>query len=205
MIVYRSKRRPSLLLRRVMPAVLLVAVALVASFFFRTAPAVSDPVPYVAKSPKTNSLSSATLPVRLIIPSIKLDAVVAYAGLKSDGTMDIDNNPDRVAWYKFGTRPGNEGSAVIAGHYGWTGLHGSVFNDLHLLQKGDKVSVIDQHDKLVTFIVTKSEKYDPSADATAIFQSYDGKAHLNLITCDGEWVADEDTYSDRLVVFTELE
>lgn len=204
MIVYRSKRRPSLLVR-LLPAVLLAAIILVVLFIFRAAPVVSDPVPYVAKSPKTNSLSSAALPARLTIPSIKLDAVVAYAGLRSDGTMDISDNPDQVAWYEFGTRPGNEGSAVIAGHYGWTGLHGSVFNDLHLLKKGDKVSVIDKYDKLVTFVVTKTEKYDPSADATAIFRSSDGKAHLNLITCDGDWVPDKNSYSDRLVVFTDLE
>jgi LPXTG-site transpeptidase (sortase) family protein len=161
--------------------------------------------PAVVASTKVKPKPPAGSPVQLSIPSISLDAVIAHAGLKADGTMDIQKNPDQVAWYEFGPRPGDQGSAVIAGHYGWTGSHGSVFNNLHLLAKGDKVSVVDQNNKTTTFIVNRIEKYDPKANAATIFQSYDGKAHLNLITCDGTWVASAHSYSDRLVVFTDLE
>ena len=161
--------------------------------------------PVVVVSTKVKPKPSAGSPVQLSIPSISLDAVIAHAGLKADGTMDIQKNPDQVAWYEFGPRPGDQGSAVIAGHYGWTGSHGSVFNNLHLLTKGDKVSVVDQNNKATTFVVNRIEKYDPSANAATIFQSYDGKAHLNLITCDGTWVASAHSYSDRLVVFTDLD
>jgi LPXTG-site transpeptidase (sortase) family protein len=145
------------------------------------------------------------LPTRLQIPSIHVDAVVSYSGLTSDGAMDIKENPDEVAWYQFGPRPGDIGSAVIAGHYGWSDKKASVFNELHMLNKDDKISVVDSKGTSTTFIVRYSQKYDPKADASSVFESYDGKSHLNLITCDGVWNNDKQTYSDRLVIFTDKE
>lgn len=143
------------------------------------------------------------LPKQLKIPSIDVAAVVDYVGLKSDGAMDIKQNPDVVGWYMLGPRPGDDGSAVIAGHYGWADGKGSVFNDIHTLSKGDEVLVIDNNNKTITFIVREIRKYDPEADATNIFKSSDGKSHLNLITCEGLWVNDKQSYSNRLVVFSD--
>jgi LPXTG-site transpeptidase (sortase) family protein len=117
--------------------------------------------------------------------------------------MDIKNDPTQVAWYEFGPRPGEKGSAVIAGHYGWTYGKGSVFNNLHDLKKGDKVLVTDNQDSIITFIVSGSRNFDPDADASSVFYSNDNKPHLNLITCDGTWVDSKKTYSDRLVIFTD--
>jgi LPXTG-site transpeptidase (sortase) family protein len=117
--------------------------------------------------------------------------------------MDIAKDPDKVAWYEFGPRPGENGSAVIAGHYGWIGDKGSIFNDLHALKKGDELSVTDLKGNNIVFVVRESRKYDPEADATTVFKFNDGKAHLNLITCEGVWIEAQKTYSDRLVVFTD--
>lgn len=47
--------------------------------------------------------------------------------------------------------------------------------------------------------------YDPTVDASGIFGSNDGKAHLNLITCEGIWDATKKSYSKRIVVFTDKE
>jgi sortase (surface protein transpeptidase) len=123
--------------------------------------------------------------------------------MTADGAMDIKKNPDDVAWYNLGARPGNIGSAVIAGHYGWENGKGSVFNELHTLQPGEEVSVTDERGGKVTFIVRESRRYDPDADASAVFLSNDGKSHLNIITCEGIWNAKQQTYSGRLVVFTD--
>lgn len=153
----------------------------------------------------TRQKPPAARPTTISIPSIGVDTIIAHAGLREDGAMDIPKNPDQVAWYEFGTRPGDEGSAVIAGHSGWTGSHGSIFNDLYKLQKGDRLSVLDQAGSTKTFIVTGTKEYSPTADATSVFQSSDGKAHLNLITCDGVWVNATNSDSSRLVVFTDLE
>ncbi|HUC96376.1 MAG TPA: class F sortase [Candidatus Saccharimonadales bacterium] len=142
-------------------------------------------------------------PVHLEIPIIKVDAAIYYVGVKPDGTMDMKPDQDRVAWYEFGPRPGEIGSAVIAGHYGWLGNHGSVFNNLNKLKKGDQISVIDESGHYIVFIVTSSREYDPTADTSAIFKSNDGKSHLNLITCEGVWENNQKTYSNRLVVFSD--
>lgn len=148
-------------------------------------------------------VANSGVPIRLDIPSIGVWAVVDSVGLTVDGAMDIKKNPDDVAWYNLGARPGDIGNAVIAGHYGWENGKGSVFNELHTLKKGDEVSVNDETGKLTVFVVRKSERYDPAADATTIFRSNDGKAHLNLITCEGVWNNITKTYSGRLVVFTD--
>ena len=142
-------------------------------------------------------------PIRLKIPVINVDAIIAYAGLTADGAMEVKKDPTEVAWYDSGPRPGENGSAVIAGHYGFLNGKGSVFNDLHTLIKGDTLSVIDERNVTHNFIVRESRTYNPAADTSGVFSSKDGKAHLNLITCEGTWNNTQATYSDRRVVFTD--
>jgi len=149
-------------------------------------------------------LAKPGLPKQLIIPSININVTIDYVGLTPDGAMDIKPNPEVVGWYMLGARPGDEGSAVVAGHYGW-GKNGNpaIFNDIQYLKKGDEISVIDQEDESFVFVVREIRKYSPEADASAVFQSSDGSSHLNLITCDGDWENDKQSYSERLVVFTD--
>lgn len=144
-------------------------------------------------------------PERLAIASLGINTTVQPVGLTSDGNMAIDDNIDKVAWYQLGPKPGEEGSAVIAGHYGWRNGVGAIFNDLHTLRAGDKVAVYDANNDVKTFVVRLIRSYDPNADTTEVFKSDDGKAHLNLITCEGVWQSSLKTYSERLVVFTDQE
>lgn len=143
------------------------------------------------------------LPSRIEIADINVNAVVTPVGIASDGTMAILEDPTITAWYKYGPHPGDVGSAVIAGHYGWKAGKASVFNDLHTMKAGDKVQVYDTDSAKIVFVVRELRLYDPKADAREVFQSSDNKAHLNLITCEGEWNNGQQTYSSRLVVFTD--
>jgi len=145
------------------------------------------------------------LPMRLKIPSINIDAAIEYVGLTPDGTMDVPKNPDNVAWFEFGPRPGENGSAVIAGHYGWKNKKASVFDNLYKLRKGDKLYIEDDKGMIISFVVRESRKYDQKADASDIFSSNDEKPHLNLITCEGVWDKVSKSYSQRLVIFTDKE
>ncbi len=150
--------------------------------------------------------TSSGLPIRLKIPKINVDAAVEYVGLAPDGAMDIPKSPDGVAWFELGPRPGDNGSAVIAGHYGrWKNGEGSVFDDLNKLRKGDSIYVEDGKGVIITFVVRASRRYDQNADASDVFVSNDGKPHLNLITCEGVWNKVSKSYSKRLVVFTDKE
>jgi len=145
------------------------------------------------------------LPIILKIPKINVESGIEYVGLTSDGAMDVPKNQDNVAWFKLGQRPGEDGSAVIAGHYGLKDGKPSVFDNLHKLVKGDKLYIEDDQGKAISFVVREIKSYDPQANATEVFNSNDGKSHLNLITCEGTWDEIFKTYSQRLVVFTDRE
>ena len=155
------------------------------------------------------------LPVRLEFPSVDIDAIVEHLGVTSggimdtpqniDGIMDAPRNIDNVAWFNLGPRPGEIGSAVIAGHYGLKNGKASVFTNLYKLRKDDKLYVEDDKGVATSFIVREIRKYDQKADASGIFNSNDGHAHLNLITCEGDWDEVSKSYLERLIVFSEKE
>lgn len=146
------------------------------------------------------------LPVRLKIPRINVDAPIKSVGVTPQGAMDVPKGPADVAWFNLGPRPGEIGSAVLAGHFGpWKNGKGSVFDNLYKLKKWDKVYIKDGNGITITFIVREIRKYNSDADASDVFSSSDGKAHLNLITCEGVWDKIKKTYSKRLIVFTDKE
>lgn len=108
-----------------------------------------------------------------------------------------------VGWYAPGPRPGEVGSAVIAGHEGWKDAQPAVFDALHTLRPGDTLSVEDDTGVLTSFVVRDVQVYSRAGDTWDVFGSTDGKAHLNLITCEGTWDPVQKTYANRLVVFAD--
>lgn len=143
------------------------------------------------------------LPVRLKIPIIGVDSVIEDALITPDGKMDVPAGSKNVAWFALGPHPGQEGSAVIGGHFGVSGGVKFVFYDLDKLKVGDKVYVVDDKDQTLAFQVRSIRLFDRDADATEVFTSDDGLAHLNLITCEGIWNRINGLYSERRVVFTD--
>lgn len=144
-------------------------------------------------------------PLRLRIPKINVNANVESVGLTSKGNMDVPKGPYNAGWYKLGPLPGEIGTSVIDGHYGLGKGTPSVFENLNELRKGDKVYVENEKGEVIVFVVRESRSYDPEADATEVFDSNDGKSHLNLITCEGIWDKVSKSYSKRLVVFMDKE
>ncbi len=148
--------------------------------------------------------SASGLPIKLSIPKINIVASIIQVGLTKDSTMGVPKTPTDTAWYDQGPRPGDIGSAVIDGHYGWGNGISAVFDNLSDLKPGDVIYVEDDKSQTKTFIVTNSRDFDPLADASTVFTSTDNKAHLNLITCEGIWNKTKKSYSKRLVVFADL-
>lgn len=161
--------------------------------------AVSTPV--VANQPVPEVLNPSK-PVRLEIPRLKVDAKIDYLGLTKAGDMAAPNSIADAGWYKLGTKPGNLGSAVIAGHK--TGLKGEpgIFTDLGKLQKGDNIRIIDDQNQIINFVVRETRNLDKDDSTTDIFTSTSG-THLNLITCTGSWDAADKSFTKRLVVFAD--
>ncbi len=145
------------------------------------------------------------LPVRLVIPRIGVDAAVEFVSLTPEGAMAVPKEPADAAWFEPGPRPGEEGSAVIAGHYGWKDGTPAVFDELHTLQKGDKIYVEDETGTTTVFVVRELRRYGEYEDASDVFGSNDGKEHLNLVTCEGAWNKLSKSYAKRLVVFADKE
>lgn len=176
----------------------LIGAAISAAVFF-----------YVPDVPVQNTpapaIETSALPMRLRISAIDLDASIENVGLTDEGAMDVPKNRANVAWFEPGWRPGENGNAVMAGHYGIRNGRPSVFDDLHKLRRGDVVSVEDDKGSIISFVVREIRRYDPEADASSVFVSYDGKSRLVLITCEGEWDALSDGYPRRLVVFADKE
>lgn len=145
------------------------------------------------------------LPVRLEIPKIGVNAAIDYVGITSKGELGVPTGPANAGWYAQGPRPGEKGSAVIDGHFGYKNHIPAVFDNLHALQKGDKLYVKDIKGITATFVVIQLKTYGPNDYAPAVFRSSDGKAHLNLITCQGDWNQAQKSYAARLVVFANKE
>lgn len=143
------------------------------------------------------------LPIRLKIPAISVDSAIEDALITPDGRMDVPYGSVNVAWFSLGPKPGREGSAVIGGHFGINAGVKFVFYDLDKLKIGDRIYIIDDENKTLAFQVRRIELFERNADATTVFTSNDGLAHLNLITCEGIWNRANDTYPSRRVVFTD--
>ena len=188
----------------------LVTIALVAlSIFGATlvralwyAPELEVAVP--ATSAVVRSVPPEEQPARLSIPSLDIDADIQYVGVNAKGNMGVPSNFKDVAWYKYGTVPGQLGSAVIAGHVdNGLGLAG-VFKHLGDIKVGDDVYIETKNGSTLHFKVVEKASYQyQSAPLERIFNRKDD-AYLNLIACEGNWVKNEKTYDQRLVIYTKL-
>lgn len=143
-------------------------------------------------------------PLKLTIPKINVAADIEPAGLDKNGSVAVPSGPTGVTWYKLGAKPGEKGSAVIAGHYGpWVNGAGSVFDNLNSLAIGDKVYIQNDKGDTLTFEVIKKNTYSANQVVPEVFNK-DDASYLNLVTCSGDWLKDQKTFTNRLVVFTKL-
>lgn len=146
------------------------------------------------------------LPTRLGIPAINVNTNIQHIGVTQSGEMDVPNNTVDVGWFKFGSLPGERGSAVIAGHFNGKDGEKGIFSNLDKLKAGDKIYVEDNKGRAVSFIVRESRIYDPgyAEEVFSASNNVNDGTHLNLITCDGVWDGNKKSYSKRLVVFADL-
>ncbi len=153
----------------------------------------------VATSTQSAATTTLGTPLALTIPSIDFDASVIEVGLNNKGEMDVPSGTSSdVGWYKYGTEPGEVGSAVIDAHVY------AAFKDLDQVEVGDSIYVTGNTGEQLHFVVeevatTKLEQ----TSAARLFNRID-KARLNLITCAGTYVASRGTYDHRLVVYAVL-
>lgn len=148
-----------------------------------------------------NDIEVTSLPVRLKIPSLSIDAHVQHVGTTQQGNMAAPSNFSDVGWYKHGTVPGMAGSAVIDGHVDNALALPGVFEHLAYAKVGDDIYIETVDGKNLHFRVRAIEVYPyKEVPAKYVFEKTN-EARLNLITCDGTWIAGEKTYDKRLIVY----
>ncbi len=126
-------------------------------------------------APEKNVVTS----VRLQIPSLYIDVHVESVGVTTIGAMDVPQSIENVTWFNLGAVPGEIGSAVIGGHYGWKDQKVSVFDNLKQIQIGNLMHVTLANGTVVTFKVQEIKTYVWITDARDIFISDDGRSHLS--------------------------
>ncbi|MFC7320231.1 class F sortase [Halobacillus campisalis] len=150
-----------------------------------------------------NQPAQGVVPASLEIPSINVSASITPEGLTNSGGMEVPDNDVDVGWFEPGTKPGNKGNAVLAGHVdSYQGP--AVFFELDELKAGDEVILTGTDGSVLTFTVREVIAYPRNeAPIETIFGSSDSRS-LNLITCTGLFDSEAQTHQDRLVVYTEL-
>ncbi len=143
-------------------------------------------------------------PVRIRIPAIGVDVKIEHVGLNQDGSLGAPAGPKTAGWFFAGPIPGKAGSAIIAGHSGWSRGVKAAFDELYRLRPGERIYLEDQKGITITFVVKSSGRYGEKSSTSEVFNSSDGLPHLNLITCGGTWNAESKSYSDRVVVFSDF-
>lgn len=171
-----------------------------------SAPASSQPAASQAAAKSAKPFKGKSMPVRLTIPRLKVNAPVEAVGLAPDGTVQTPalDETNMTGWYKNGPTPGQVGPAVILGHVDTAKTGPSVFFKLRQLKAGDSVSVKRKDGSTATFAVQKlqdvSKKQFPTKKVYGDL-SYSG---LRLITCGGAFDKAKGSYENNIIVFAKL-
>ena len=154
--------------------------------------------------PTTDVYAAPFVPVRLQIPALTVNARVELVGRKPDGSMKAPSTFTTVAWWSEGSKPGEKGDTVIAGHLNNALDTSGVFEHLNDLSLGDTVIISGEGGREARYIVRQMTVYGTNdAPDTAIF-STTGSSRLVLITCNGAWDQGKRSYDKRLVVYADL-
>jgi LPXTG-site transpeptidase (sortase) family protein len=136
-------------------------------------------------------------PVSLEIPSLNVIAPIGEVGLTNSGAMATFPEAKKVAWYKYGAVPGEEGNAILAGHRDWNGKLGSFFY-LEKMKKGDLLKISYENGQTQTFVLSSLHIYPKDAVPKEVM-SLDGPARVTLITCGGAFKRSKGGYQSRVV------
>lgn len=141
------------------------------------------------------------MPVGIRIPALDQEAPINPAGVESNGDMEVPDNVTDVAWYKYGSAPGEPGSAVLAAHVDLAGQGPGVFFELRELEPGSEIIVEFDDGTTETYIAEARAIYDKAELPTDAIFSREGPPVLTLITCGGGFNERVRRYDSNVVVY----
>lgn len=168
------------------------------------APASSFP-PTSRVSPVPDAALPASVPLRVEIPSIGVNAALLELGKQPNGEVEIPpGEPGSPGgWYKSSPTPGQSGSAVILGHVNAINTPVGLFYRLHELTPGQSITVTRADHTAAVFTVDKVDVYHKAAFPTVEVYRNADRPEVRLITCAHYDPATRE-YLDNTVVYAHL-
>lgn len=153
--------------------------------------------------PAAHAPVTGSLPQRVDVPSIGIQAPVVSRGLDKDGAIDPPpyDSPGTVGWWGQGVQPGAAGTALMVGHVD-TRSKPAVFYGLSSAKPGDKVRVVRADGSVAEFTIEDVRVYERAAfDAHKAYgPRVRGRAELRLVTCGGTYDKAAEQYTANVVV-----
>lgn len=140
----------------------------------------------------------------LQIPAIDVDAPVDRVGLTPAGAVAVPWSIFRAGLYEHAALPGSGGTVFLTGHYGALSQHKGVFIDLGDLKAGERVNIHGKDgDKQWSYTVQTNQTF--ARDRVPLSDFAKGSHRLVIVSCAGQWLSDEQDYTERRIVVAQLE
>ncbi|MGW4694023.1 class F sortase [Kitasatospora cineracea] len=143
-------------------------------------------------------------PVRLRIPSLGIDTALIPLVLGPDGALQpppLDQG-GTAGWYAAGTSPGEQGTAILAGHVD-TPAGPAIFYPLSRLAPGATVTVERADGTTAAFTVDRITNYPKTAVPDQVYTPAT-RPELRLITCGGTFDRTRGGYQDNTIAYAHL-
>jgi sortase (surface protein transpeptidase) len=160
--------------------------------------------PRLAAEPAAAPMT-ASVPVRIEIPALNVDAPVIRLGNGPDATIQVPplDNHNLAGWYDHSVMPGQDGTSVILGHVDtYTGI--SAFFYIKTLAPGDLIKIVRGDGSTAVFSVDGVRKVANATFSASGILGSTPYPELRLITCGGPFDAATRQYLDNIVVYSHL-
>lgn len=142
-------------------------------------------------------------PRKIELPSIGASGCIQKVGLDQNNAIAVPTNVHVAGWYVESVLPTQPGLSIIDGHV--LGRYGdAIFTNLKNLKQNDAMRIQLGDKSWHEFIVVSVSTYDVEETMSEVYKPFDGDNQLVLITCGGIYDKDSKTYSERVVVKSNL-
>ncbi|MFB7733634.1 class F sortase [Streptomyces sp. NPDC056112] len=147
---------------------------------------------------------SRSVPDRVRIPVLQIDAPITPVGVDSDGWVAAPPpaDPNLAGWFNGAVTPGEKGTSIVVGHVD-NDAGPAVFYGLGALRKGNRVEINRQDGKTAVFEVYGVEVFAKNDFPGDRVYGSKGTPELRVITCGGGYTK-QNGYQGNVVVFARL-
>ncbi len=169
------------------------------------AAATPAPAPVATVTRASGPSMPRSVPVRVRIPAIKVDARLTKVRADAHGVLQTPplSRPEVAGWYADGVSPGEIGPAILVGHVD-SDSRAAVFYRLRSLRHHDRIFVDREDGSTAVFRVEWTMQVPKKQFPDRKVYGPVNYAALRLITCGGVFDDSTHHYKDNIVVFARL-